>query len=108
MRILLDNCVPWRLSSALPEHEVSSVVYLGWATLTDGELLDAMDDRFNLLVTVDKSLSYQQDLSRRSFAVAVLRARSNRVRDLLPLMPKLLAALPSLRPTQVIEIQYRD
>ncbi len=105
MRILLDNCVPWRLGAALTGHEVSSVVHLGWAALSDGELLDAMGDRFDLLVTVDKNLQFQQDLRQRPFAIAVLRATSNRIHDLLPLVPKLLSALPAINPGQVPEIQ---
>ena len=105
MRILLDNCVPWRLGAALTGHEVSSVVQLGWAALSGGELLDAMGSRFDLLVTVDKNLQFQQDLRRRPFAIAVLRAKSNRICDLLPLVPKLLAALPAVIPGQVIKIQ---
>ena len=105
MRILLDNCVPWRLGAALTGHEMSSVVRLGWAALSDGELLDAMGDRFDLLVTVDKNLQFQQDLRRRPFAIAVLRAKSNRIHDLLPLVPQLLAALSAVTPGQVIEIQ---
>jgi predicted nuclease of predicted toxin-antitoxin system len=104
LRILLDNCVPWRLGAALIGHEVSSVVRLGWADLTDGELLDATGDRFDLLVTVDKNLQFQQDLRGRLFAIVVLRSNSNRIKDLLPLVPKLLAALPTVLPAQVIEI----
>lgn len=105
MRILLDNCIPWRLGAALSGHEVSSVVQLGWANLSDGELLKAMGDRFDLLVTVDKNLQHQQDVRRYPFAIAVLRARSNRIGDLLPLVPKLLDALPDVNPGQVIDIQ---
>jgi hypothetical protein len=84
---------------------VSSVVHLGWAAFTGGELLDAMGDRFDLLVTVDKNLQFQQDLRQRPFAIAVLRAKSNRIHDLLPLVPKLLSALPAISLGQVREIQ---
>jgi len=102
---LLDNCVPWRLRAALAGHDVSSVAQLGWAALSDGELLNTMGNRFDLLVTVDKNLQFQQDLRTRPFAVAVLRAKSNHIRDLLALAPKLLAALSALRPGEVIEFQ---
>ena len=102
---MLDNCVPWRLGTALPGHEVSSVIHLGWAAFTDGELLGAMGNRFDLLVTVDKNLQFQQDLRQRPFAISVLRAKSNRMHDLLPLVPKLLAALPAVNLGQVLEIQ---
>jgi hypothetical protein len=105
LRILLDNCVPWRFRAALAGHDVSSVVQHGWAALSDGELLNAMGSRFDLLVTMDKNLQFQQDLRTRAFAIAVLRAKSNHIRDLLPLAPKLLAALPILRPGEVMEFQ---
>lgn len=58
-----------------------------------------------MALTVDKNLQFQQDLGTRPFAVAVLRAKSNHIRDLLPLAPKLLAALPAMRPGEVIELQ---
>ena len=58
---------------------------------------DVMGRRFDVLVTADNNLRFQQDLRTRPFAVAVLRAKSNHIRDLLPLVPELLAALPALR-----------
>jgi hypothetical protein len=97
--------VPWRLRNAFPEHEVSGVAKLGWADLPDGELLNAMGSRFDVLVTVDKNLRFQQDLRMRPFAVAVLCAKSNHIRDLPPLVPELLAALPTLSPGEVTEFQ---
>ena len=84
---------------------MSGVAKLGWADLPDGELLNAMGSRFDVLVTVDKNLRFQQDLRTRLFAVAVLRAKSNHIRDLLPLVPELLSALPALRPGEVTEFQ---
>ncbi len=63
-----------------------------------------MGDRFDLLVTADKNLQFQQDLRQRSFAIAVLRAKSNRIHDLLPLAPKQLGALAHALPAHVIEI----
>ena len=84
---------------------MAGVAKLGWADLPDGELLSAMGSSFDVLVTVDKNLRFQQDLRTRPFAVAVLGAKSNHIRDLLPLVPELLAALPALRPGEVTEFQ---
>lgn len=84
---------------------MSSVVQLGWANFSDGQLLKAMGDGFDLLLTADKNLQFQQNLRGYPFAVAVLRAKSNHIRDLLPLVPKLLAALPGINPGQIVEIQ---
>ena len=104
MRVLLDGCVPKRLANELTEHEVKTVPEMGWADLDDGPLLDAMSGCFDVLVTVDKGLPKQQRLDNRSFAVFVLRARTNRLVDLLPLVPALRRAIGELRPGQVREL----
>ena len=77
---------------------------MGWGDLDDGPLLGAMAGRFDVLITVDKSLPKQQRLSNRPFAVVVLRARTNRLTDLLPLVPALQAAIEKLAPGQVLEL----
>jgi hypothetical protein len=77
---------------------------MGWADLDDGPLLNAMEGKFDALVTVDKSLPKQQRLSSRPFGVIVLRAKTNRLADLLPLVSSLLSALEMLRPGEVREV----
>lgn len=77
---------------------------MGWGDLDNGDLLDAMQGAFDALVTVDKRLSRQQHIEDRPLGVAVLRATSNRLADLLPLVPGLLAALSALKPGTVEEI----
>jgi hypothetical protein len=101
---LLDACVPRQLARELRGHEVRSVVEMGWGDLDDGPLLDAVASHCDALVTVDKSLPKQQSLSRRPFAVVVLRARRNRLTDLVPLVPRLLEALPEMEPGEVREL----
>lgn len=103
-RVLLDNCVPRRLATAIEGHEVASVVDLGWADLKDGELLDRMADKFVVLVTVDRGIRHQQRLHNRSLSIVVLRARTNRLADLLPLVPALLVVLNHMKPGAVHEI----
>jgi len=104
VRVLLDGCVPSRLAGELQDHEVNTAPKMGWADLDDGPLLDAMAERFDVLVTVDKSLPKQQRIDNRPLAVVVLRAKTNRLVDLLPLAPKLRAVLENARPGQVYEI----
>lgn len=104
MRILLDACVPRRLANELPGHEVRTVPEMGWADLNDGPLLDAMAGRFDVLVTVDKNLPKQQRVQTRPFGVVVLRARTNRPADLLPLVPALRGAVEELHPGEVREL----
>ena len=104
MRLLLDACVPWRLANELPGHEVRTVPEMGWADLDDGPLLDAMAGLFDVLVTVDKNLPKQQRVSTRSFGIVVLRAKTNRLADLLPLVSTLRVAVAELRPGEVREL----
>jgi hypothetical protein len=77
---------------------------MGWANLDDGPLLDAMAQHFEVLVTVDKNLPKQQRISDRPLAVVVLRAKTNRLADLLPHIPKLSALLQKVRPGEVYEL----
>ena len=101
MRVLLDECVDRRLAEDIQGHDVRTVPEAGWAGLTNGELLTRAQQGFDAFVTVDRRLPFQQDLSRFSIAVVVLRARSNRVGDLRHLIPQLLAALLTVKRGEV-------
>ena len=94
MRVLLDECVDRRLAGDIQGHDVKTVPEAGWAALKNGDLLSRAQHEFDALVTTDRNLPFQQDLSRFSIAIIVLRAQSNRVADLRRLIPELLAALP--------------
>jgi hypothetical protein len=76
-----------------------------WHNSRDGELLDRMAGQFDVLTTMDKSLRYQQLLQQRPLAILVLRAKSNRLPDLLPLVPNILRALNGVKSGQVIEVR---
>ena len=95
MKILLDECVDRRLARELIGHDVTAVPEIGWAGIRNGELLGLAQDSFDVLVTVDRTLPLQHDLTQFSLAVVVLRARSNRLADLRALVPQLLVALTS-------------
>ena len=71
---------------------------LGWAGITNGELIERAEGHFNVLITMDTGLAHQLNLSQRSIAVIILRARSNRLADTRPLMTKVLALLESIAP----------
>ena len=101
MRILLDECVDWRLSRDITGHAVSTARQMGWASIKNGELLSLADGQFDAFVTVDRNLSFQQDLVSFKIIVVVLRAPTNRLADLRPLVPELLAVLPSAKPGTV-------
>lgn len=87
MRLLLDECVPGRLRRALPNHDVSTVVQMGWAGVKNGKLLALASTRFDAFITVDKNLPYQQNHAALPIAVLVLNSYSNELEYLLPLIP---------------------
>jgi predicted nuclease of predicted toxin-antitoxin system len=72
MKILFDQGTPAPLRHALPGHAVSTAYEMGWASLTNGDLLDAAERSFDVLVTTDQNLSYQQNLTGRRLAVLIL------------------------------------
>lgn len=105
MRVLLDECVDRRLANELAAHDVQTVPAMGWAGKRNGELLSLAAANFDAFVTVDRNLAKQHDVSKLGFAIIVLVARSNRLADLLPLVPQLLAALGSARAAEVVEVR---
>jgi len=101
---LLDACVPHQLGALLTGHKVLRAADLGLGDLDDRPLLNAIEGSFDFLVTVDRRLPKQQVISGRTFGVIVLRARSNRLTDLKPLVERLLQALTTLAPGEAREI----
>lgn len=105
MRILLDECAPRPLRDSIAAHEILTVPEMGWAGKKNGELLLLMaQNNFDALLTTDRNLKYQQNLSMHKISIVIMLAPSNRLNDLLPLIPDLEAALQNLRPGVVIEI----
>lgn len=94
MRILLDECVDRRLARDIVGHDVTTVPEMGWATISNGDLLALVEGKFDVFVTVDRNLLFQQNLPRFDVAVMILHARSNRLKDMRPLIPKILELLP--------------
>ena len=101
MRILLDENLDWRLIRSLPGHQVESVQKNGWAGTKNGELLARAEPVFDVFITMDGQIEFQQNYSRLRLAIVALRAPSNRLRDTDPLMPKVLLLLSTLRPGTV-------
>ena len=96
MKLLLDECIR-RLAQEIKDHEVVTVPEAGWAVVKNAELLRLAQAQFDVFVTVDRNLSFQQHLPQFNVAVIVLQARTNRLEDLRPLVPRLrgiLAAAP--------------
>ena len=104
MKLLLDESVPVQLRNLLVEHDVWSVRYRGWDSKHNGELLALARDEFDALITVDRSIPYQQNITEGDVSVIVLTATTNRIRDLEPLMPQILEVLRDLKRGQIVHI----
>jgi hypothetical protein len=101
VRILLDECIDCRIAKEIEGHEVVTVPQAGWAGIKNGELLALAQEQFDVLVTVDRNLSFQQNLPQFNIAVVVLEAPTNRLIDLRRLLPKLHGLLQGLVKGQV-------
>jgi hypothetical protein len=96
--VLLDECVEGRLGRDIIGHGVRTAHQMGWTTVQNGALLALASQQFDVLVTVDRNLSFQQILSNFPILVIVLEAKTNRPADLRPLVPKLLMAIETAQP----------
>jgi hypothetical protein len=96
VKLLLDECIDRRLAKDLEGHDVKTVPQMGWAGIKNGALLALAEQEFDVFITVDRNLSFQQNLPKFNIAVLVLHAASNRLADLQPLAPKILSILPTL------------
>jgi predicted nuclease of predicted toxin-antitoxin system len=105
MRVLIDECVPKRFKRLLHGHSVHTVQEMGWSAKKNGVLLQLMTSQnFDVLLTVDKNLPKQQLVKGAAIAIILLRAKSNRIGELAPLAPAVLAALGVLQPGEFLEI----
>lgn len=106
MRLLLDESVPHPIAEALTGHEVESAQSMGWSGVSNGELLErAAQARFDALVTLDRGFEFEQNLAELPVSVAILVARSNRIEQLLPLIPSLLQQLEGMQPKTLIKVR---
>ena len=101
MKVLLDECLDWRLARDIVGHEVKTARQMGWAAITNGDLLKLASEHFDVFITVDRNLAFQQNLVVLPIPVVVLRAKTNRLADLRPLVPDILAKIDVLRPGTV-------
>ena len=108
MRLLLDECLPRKLKYAFTNHEAQTVADMGWLGVENGALLALAEREFAGLVTVDRKLPYQQQVTAFKLTVVILEARRNRLQDLLPLVPKAEEALSHAQTGEVIVISDGD
>ena len=104
MRVLLDECLPRKSKRLLTGHTVHTVPEMGWAGIENGPLLRLMESNFDVFVTIDANLQYQQQLGKRSIGTIVLSAPYNTIEDTRPFAPGILSALLLIGPGQLIQV----
>jgi hypothetical protein len=105
MRILLDEDLPRRLCALLVGHEATTVPRCAWAGIKNGKLLTLAATRFDLFLTMDQNLEYQQNLSTLPVSVLVVEAVSNRMEHLSPLLPSILRELHLVPPKSLRRVR---
>jgi hypothetical protein len=98
VKILLDECVPWPLRRELAGHDCQSVPRCGWAGITDGQLLALAEPRFDLFITTDQNLAYQQNLAGRT--IAIIQLSTNKLRRVLAAADAIRAEVAAIQPGQ--------
>jgi len=106
LKVLLDECAPKKLKTFLIScgHQCRTAQKMGWSGVQNGELLTCAAPLFDVLVTIDQNIQYQQKMTGRTIALVILRGRSNRLVDISPSFPECAQILQSIEPGQVIEI----
>jgi len=108
MRILIDECLNWRLARALTGHYAVSAQRMGWGGIKNGKLLTlAVENGFDIFLTGDRNLAFQQNVTQFPIAVVVLESEGIQLHQTLPLIPRVLEVLPRLSPGQVVSISGR-
>ena len=104
MRVLLDENLPVGLAAELIGHQVETVSGQGWQGVKNGELLQRAQDAFEVLVTMDRNLEFQQTLSSLDLCVVLALASSNRMANLSPIVPAILAAIEVGKPGELLRV----
>jgi hypothetical protein len=104
MRVLLDECVPRKLRRELGEHEVLTVTERGWSGVENGELLALAEAEFDVFLTVDQNMKYQQNLASFNIGLVLMVARTNGLKALSPLMPQVREVLAKIKRGEFVRI----
>ena len=105
MRLLLDECLPRKFRASFSVHDCQTVPQAGLAGKRNGELLSLAEQQsFDVLLTVDKGIEYEQNLAGRNIAIIILPSKSNRLADLVPLAPECLLCLSAIKSGEIVRI----
>ena len=102
MRILFDECVPWPLRSLLAGHECKTAQQMGWKSIKNGELLQLAEARFDLFLTSDQNLRYQQNLAGRR--IAIIELSTNKLRRVQAAAEALQQAIVSIKQADFLRL----
>ena len=102
MKILLDECVPFGLTKLLVQHECSTAQRLGWGGLENGDLIARADGEFDVFVTADQNLRYQQNLLSRQ--IAILELSTNNFKQLRASVDLVVQTLEEIEPGQFVRL----
>lgn len=105
MKLLLDECTPKRLGLDFTGHDVQTVEDVGLKGLKNGALLRQASRDFDVLITVDQNIPFQQNAADLPIAVVILNARSNRYPDLRLLVPRVLELLTTIRVGEIVRVR---
>lgn len=104
MKIILDECIPKKFKALIQGHEVWTVPEKGWAGVKNGKLLALIQSEFDVFVTVDRNLAFQQNMKDLKITVMVLHSASNRFEELKKLAPELMQKLNVARTDDVVSV----
>jgi hypothetical protein len=107
MRVLIDECVDPRVKLLFLDHQVTTVHERGWDTLDDGTLLSLAQSDFDVLLTIDKGLEFQQNLAKLQIGIIVAHVPKNQLVHYQAIQAELLAAIEKSRPGEVIRVRAR-
>ncbi len=106
MKVLLDECVPRPLKHDFVDHDIDHVTEVGWSSIKNGKLLGlAFGAGYEVLITTDQNLKYQQNLRNFKIGIIVLIAKSNRIDDLQPLVPEALNVMKGISAGELVEVR---
>lgn len=104
MKVLLDECVTHYLKRHFAAHEVFTIEEAGFKGVKNGRLLEAASGQYDVLVTVDQNLEYQQNLKTFDIAVVLLKAKRSTYPMLKPLMPRVLEILETIESGEIVTV----
>jgi predicted nuclease of predicted toxin-antitoxin system len=108
MKLLLDECRPRRLKTALAPYEAFTVEDAGFKGLKNGRLLREASGNYDVLITVDRNIPAQQNFSTLKIALIIIQSKGNRYEDLIPFVPQILSSLTNISPGSVVRIESQN